>query len=145
MRTGWVGSPVRAVRAGRLAVLAGSLAAVLGVALGASATSLLSQDRSAVAPTQVLLENEYVRVQYHDVKVGETVPFHSHPGCVVYALKPYKAKIRLADGTERMREGKTGDIFWNEPTNHSVQNLGEADIHNLVVEIKAATAPASPR
>ena len=121
------------------------LAAVLGVALGASATMLRSQDRSAVAPTKVLLDNEYVRVQYHDVAVGETVPFHSHPGCVVYALKPYKAKIKVADGTERTREGKAGDIFWNEPTTHSVQNLGDADIHNLVVEIKAATGAAAPR
>jgi hypothetical protein len=38
------------------------------------------QDRATAVPDmKVLLENEHVRVQFHDVKVGETTPSHSHP------------------------------------------------------------------
>ena len=45
----------------------------------------------------VLLENECVRVQYHDVPVGGTIPMHSHPNYVVYVLKSFRARITLAD------------------------------------------------
>jgi quercetin dioxygenase-like cupin family protein len=113
------------------------LAAAFGILIGASATSVGSQDRTAVVPsTKVLLDNEHVRVQYHDVATGETIPFHSHPATVVYALEPYKAKLKLPNGTEVVREGKAGDTFWSDATTHSVENLGTTQIHNLVVELK---------
>ena len=59
-----------------------------------------AQDRAGVVPgMKVLLENDCVRVQYHDVAVGETIAMHSHPNYVVYALTPFKARIRLKDGS----------------------------------------------
>ena len=68
-------------------------AMTLGVFVGLFVGRLGSQDRAAVVPgMKVLLENARVRVQYHDVAVGETVPLHSHPSYVAYVLKPYKAK-----------------------------------------------------
>lgn len=101
----------------------------------------IAQDRVAAIPdTKVLLENECVRVQYHDVAVGETTAMHSHPKYVVYVLHPYKARIKLADGSPRISERKAGDAFWNEATTHSVENLGKTDIHNLVVELKPGSA-----
>ena len=98
-------------------------------------------DRVAAVPeTKVLLENECVRVQYHDVAVGQTIPMHSHPTYIVYVLKSFKARITLADGTQRMSERQAGDVYWNEPITHSVENLGSSDIHNLIIELKSATA-----
>ena len=42
-----------------------------------------SQDRAAVVPDmKALLQNDRVRVLYHDVAVGETTPMHSHPAYV---------------------------------------------------------------
>jgi hypothetical protein len=53
----------------RRAAIAGGLALFIVCAVPLSR----SQDRAAVVPeTKVLLENERVRVQYHDVAVGET-------------------------------------------------------------------------
>src|ERR1044071_3394494 len=59
------------------------------------------QDRATVIPDmKVLLENEHIRVQYHDVKVGETTALHSHPAYVAYVFNAYTGKAILADGTE---------------------------------------------
>jgi hypothetical protein len=101
----------------------------------------VAQDRATVVPgMKVLLENACVRVQYHDVAVGQTVPMHSHPNYVVYTLTAFKARIRLKDGTQRISQRKGGEAYWNEPISHSVENLGGAPIHNLIVELKPGAA-----
>ena len=114
------------------------LTTVVYVALTACATAATPiPDRVAAVPgTKVLLDNECVRVQYHDVAVGQTIPMHSHPNYVVYVLKDFKARITLSDGTQRISERKAGEAYWNPPIEHSVENLGSTDIHNLIVELK---------
>jgi quercetin dioxygenase-like cupin family protein len=86
----------------------------VGVALVAAAVWVQAQDRRTIAPDmKVLLENECVRVQYHDVPVGQSIPMHSHPNYVVYTLKPFEARITLADGTQRVSKRKAGEAYWN--------------------------------
>ena len=116
------------------------LAAVVVVA-SALAVRAIAQDRATVVPgMKVLLENDCVRVQYHDVGVGQTVPMHSHPNYVVYTLKSFKARIRLKDGTQRISQRKAGEAYWNQPITHSVENLGSTPIHNLIVELKSGSS-----
>jgi hypothetical protein len=111
---------------------------IVALALGART---FAQDRATVVPgMKVLLENECVRVQYHDVGVGETVAMHSHPNYVVYTLRPFKARIRLKDGTQRISQHKAGEAYWNPAITHSVQNLGRTPIHNLIVELKPGSS-----
>jgi hypothetical protein len=101
----------------------------------------LAQDRRTVVPDmKVLLDNDCVRVQYHDVPVGKTIPMHSHPSYVVYTLKPFEARIALPDGTTRISKREAGVAYWNEPITHSVENLGTSDIHNLIIELKPGTS-----
>ena len=112
------------------------LAAVLIVA-SALAARALAQDRATVVPgMKVLLENKCVRVQYHDVPVGQTIPMHSHPNYIVYSLRPFRAQITLAGGTQRISQREAGEVYWNPPITHSVKNLGSTPIHNLIVELK---------
>ena len=107
---------------------------IASVLLGVHA---VAQDRATVIPEmKVLLENKCVRVQYHDVGVGQTAPMHSHPNYIVYTLRPFKARIRLANGTQRISQRKSGEAYWNPPITHSVENLGKTPIHNLIVELK---------
>jgi quercetin dioxygenase-like cupin family protein len=107
----------------------------IGLVCIAGASS--AQDRATVVPgMEVLLNNDCVRVQYHDVGVGESAPMHSHPAYVVYTLKPFKALITLPDGRTRVSEHKAGEAYWNPPITHSVKNLGNGPIHNLIVEMK---------
>ena len=109
----------------------------VAVMLGAAAVWVQAQDRRTISPDmKVLLENECVRVQYHDVPVGQSIPMHSHPNYVVYVLKPFEARITLPDGTQRISKRSAGEAYWNEAITHSVTNLGTSDIHNLIIELK---------
>jgi len=117
---------------------------LLPLAIAAAATIAVisvAQDRVTVVPdTKVLLENDCVRVQYHDVAVGQTVPMHSHPKYVVYVLNSFKARITLPDGTQRISEHQAGEAYWNEAITHSVENLGSTPIHNLIVELRPSAS-----
>lgn len=85
--------------------------------LGAAAATLpTAQDRAVVVPgMKVLLDNDCVRVQYHDVAVGQKVPMHSHPNYVAYTLNPFKARITLLDGTQRISERKGARLTGTQP------------------------------
>jgi hypothetical protein len=96
-----------------------------------------SQDRAAVVPDmKVLLQNEHVRVQFHDVAIGETTPMHWHPANVAYVFNAYTAKAILPDGKEIPLNRKTGDVFYSGPVTHRIANTGTTPIHNLIVELK---------
>ena len=96
-----------------------------------------SQDRAAVVPDMtVLLQNEHVRVQYHDVAPGETTPMHSHPAYVAYVFNEYTGKAILQDGKETTMARKPGDVFYSGPVTHKITNTGKTPIHNLIVELK---------
>src|SRR3954468_15202100 len=100
-------------------------------------TPTRSQDRAAVVPDmKVLLQNERVRVQYHDVAVGETTPMHSHPAYVAYVFNDYTAKAILANGKQIPLSRKAGEAFYNEAVTHQIVNTGSTPIHNLIVELK---------
>jgi quercetin dioxygenase-like cupin family protein len=115
----------------RAAVCVGPALLILGDAPSGS------QDRAAAVPDmKVLLQNEHVRVQYHDVAPGETTPMHSHPGYVAYVFNPYTATNILPDGTKQALSRKPGDVFYNGPTTHRIANTGTTAIHNLIVELK---------
>lgn len=110
-------------------------AALLGIA------TVPAQDRAQVDPDmRVLIDNACVRVQYHDVGVGQTVPMHSHPQYVVYPLEDYKVKVKRPDGSEAVSEHRAGDVHWNKATTHSIENIGTSEVHNLIVEVRSGTA-----
>ena len=111
--------------------------AFLACLAGLAPASSSGQDRAAVVPgMEVLLNNDCVWVQYHDVAVGGSIPMHSHPAYVVYTVSAFKALITLPDGTRRISQRKAGEAYWNPPISHSVKNLGNGPIHNLIVEMK---------
>jgi hypothetical protein len=55
------------------------------------------------------------------------------------------SRLRLADGSERVVDRKAGDAFWGDAVTHSVENLGETEIHNLIVELKDGGHESSSR
>ena len=119
---------------------------ILGLLIPRPKNSARGQDRATAVPDmKVLLENERVRVQFHDVRVGEKTPLHSHPSYVAYVFGPYKARFVLADGTVKTAERKAGDVFFSGPVTHSVENVGNTPIHNLIVELKGGEAPLNER
>jgi hypothetical protein len=117
------------------------LFSLLGFFAPAVRSSPGHQDRaSVIQDMKVLFENEHVRVQYHDVKVGETTAMHSHPAYLAYVFNAYTGKAILADGTEVPLVRKPGEVFFNRPTTHKIANTGNTPIHNLIVELKKVTS-----
>lgn len=122
------------------------LLSILGLLIPRPKAAGRGQDRATAVPDmKVLLENERVRVQFHDVKVGEKTPMHSHPSYVAYVFGPYKARFVFGDGSVKTAERKAGDVFYSGPVVHSVENIGATPIHNLIVELKGAAPPPAER
>ena len=107
--------------------------ALLGAAQPAAA-----QDPVKLSPKMytVLLENEHVRVLDFRAKAGEKEAMHSHPAALVYMLSSGKVRFLTPDGKSEEREIKEGTAVWSEAVTHAYENLGPADAHTLLIEMK---------
>ena len=93
--------------------------------------------QSAANAYNLLMENKKVRVLEIHLKPGEKAPMHNHPdGHVVYVLKNAKFKLTFPDGKNGEFDLKAGQTLWLEAGSHATENIGSADGHNLVVEVK---------
>ena len=94
---------------------------------------------------QVLLENDCVRVMDFRLRKGDTEAPHKHPAHVLYVLQGFKIEFTFPDGHKSLREAKAGDVLYSEPVTHSPVNIGEADAHGILVELKNPDACPRPR
>lgn len=116
------------------------LVALLG-ALGVGADAL-AQDavRSNPRAFAVLFENDRVRVLEYRSQPGLGVcglGLHSHPAHLNVAMTPIKARVSLPDGKNFIVENKAGDVFWEEASTHSVENIGGSNARAYMIELKA--------
>lgn len=112
---------------------------ILGIiSLVLLAPSGMAQDPVPLYPDnyKVLLENDRVRVLDFQLKKGAKENLHEHPSAVTYVLSPFKIRFTFPDGTTRIREAKTGDVFFGEALVHASENIGETDAHGILVEMK---------
>ena len=102
-----------------------------------------SLDAVIAAPQhhKLILENQRVRVLDTRIPVGDTVPVHTHRWPAVYYT------IQASDFIRRDQEGKiTFDSRQAPPRGtanfaeflppHSVENVGDVEIHLISVELK---------
>ena len=120
---------------------------VLGCVLTAGANAVSSSTSSVQDPVKlspqyykVLLENDEVRVLEFRAKPGEKEPMHAHPSAVIYSFGDYKVRATQDGKTEEV-VGKAGAALWRPPITHSFENIGETDVHVLVVELKRSPKP----
>ncbi|HJZ62371.1 MAG TPA: hypothetical protein VKD47_09465 [Miltoncostaeaceae bacterium] len=114
-------------------------------------------DALAAAPEhhRLLLENERVRVLETVVPVAATTPVHTHRwASVEYVLEPSGIVRRDSEGTILLDTRRapdaalaTSEVLWAGPfPPHSVENVGEADLRVIMVELKdQADAGDAPR
>ncbi len=116
-------------------LIVGILATLMVVFVGKAA---MAQDVVQVAPEQfkVLLENEHARVLEFRMKPGDKQEMHTHPATVHIELTPTKVKITNPDGKAVEVEGKQGEAIWVGPVKHTVENIGNNEIHGYIVELK---------
>lgn len=124
------------------------LMTVAGVALLAAA--VWAQDPVKVGPHvyKSILENDRIRVNEINFKVGAHIDFHSHPDHVVYFIQPGTLRIwnKGADGkvTDSVDvTGTVGQAMFLPACTHAGTNIGKTDIRIVQVELKEP-APAKP-
>jgi beta-alanine degradation protein BauB len=84
----------------------------------------------------LIMENEYVRVLDAHFNPGTSAVMHFHPNHVVYVLSDGMIKINQADGKSVDVDLKAGQAIWMQAGQHSAENIGKSEAHNLVVELK---------
>ena len=99
---------------------------------------------AAPAHHTLLLENERVRVLETRIPGGETTAVHTHRWPNVQYVVSSPDFIRrdgegavLLDTRVTQSRPEPTVILWSEPLPpHSIENVGEADLHVIMVELK---------
>jgi len=94
------------------------------------------QAKAAPESTKVLVANERVRLLDVHLKAGGKMAKHSHPAHVAYGVSAAKIKVTTVDGKVEEKSLTAGQAMWGEPTAHTVENVGPADVHSIVLEFK---------
>ena len=118
---------------------------VMGACIGSIATAAVASlgDVSTMDPLKLSpqyyklrFENSRVRVLEYHLKPGEKEVMHSHPARILLALADATAKSTLADGRVSANPSIQGEVKWNDPLTHKVENIGTTEAHYLSVELK---------
>ena len=93
-------------------------------------------DLVKVAPehTQVMAQNDRVRVLKFTAKAGDRIPKHAHPSMVVYVLKKGMRRFTNEDGKTINNNPQTGDAVLRDPIVHTEEVM--EDFETILVEIK---------
>ena len=97
-----------------------------------------SEGIAAVLPSGVTVrvDNERVRVVDLHMPAGGKAPMHAHPDTVVYVVSGGKDRWTAPDGTVTENELKAGDAIFVKGLSHAVENIGDTEIHLILVELK---------
>ena len=108
------------------------------LALGFVTKMAMAQDLAKVMPedVKVIVDNDRVRVLEVLHKPGVKEPMHSHPAYVAVYLSATKVKVTTPDGKTVEKDRKAGEVSWSEATTHALENVGTADQHVIVIELK---------
>ena len=80
-----------------------------------------------------LFTNEHLRVVEMSLPAGEKDNEHSHPNETVYFIKG--GKVRIYVGEDSMEADiPDGHVMYHEAWTHTVENIGDTDIHAIIYE-----------
>ena len=101
----------------------------------------LEQDVSQTAPevAELLLDNDHIRVIEVKLEPGEEIKTHRGIARVVYSLNPYTIDYRTNEYDKDTTIQKTfepGYTHWHESGSHSLVNIGETPMRDLIFEFK---------
>src|SRR5262249_52641500 len=116
-------------------------AAILSIA------PLRAQDQGATTSgynIKVELENDQIRVTRVHYAPRAKSPMHSHTGRVVVALTDTRTRATIQEGTSNEATRRAGDIYWGDSVTHQGENLLDAPIEVIEIEVKRATSPSVP-
>lgn len=90
----------------------------------------------------LMMENDKVRVLDTLIRPGDKTPIHTHANPSVFYIISWSDFIRYdGDGNvmvdTRKNDSEPPAVLWSEPLGpHAVENVGNADLHVIGVEVK---------
>ena len=124
------------------------IAAALAALVAAGAAGARAQDVMTVAPDhyRVLVENDYIRVVENTLLPGQKDPMHSHPAGWYYVTRPGRMSVVFASGQREIWAPAAGESGWAAAESaHTSENIGDAPMSYVLVEIKAPPARRASR
>lgn len=111
---------------------------LVALALGFTAKTAIAADLAQVMPddVKVMVDNERVRVLDVLHKPGVKEPMHTHPAYVSVYMSSTRVKVTTPDGKTVEKDRKAGEVAYSGPTTHALENIGTADQHVIVIELK---------
>lgn len=106
--------------------------------LGASIASF-SQDKVAVAAAanaKVEFENDQIRVVRVSLAPYEKTQMEGHPARFVVTITKNDVRLYFPDGPSKTSTHAAQDFFWSESSTHQVENLSNAPMQNIEIELK---------
>lgn len=116
-------------------------AAILAAALVFAPLRLQEPAGTQGYTVKVEFENEQIRVTRVNYAPHAKSPMHSHTGRAVVAITPSHLRVTTSDGTTRETERHAGEIYWGDSVTHSAENLSDAPLETVEIEVKRATTP----
>ena len=113
------------------------LVALVAIATFSCARGASQADPVAISPRYytVLLDSNHVRVLEYRLPAGQKETMHSHPAHVVYFFQAAKLRALYPDGHSSESLVTPGETPYREAMTHSIQNLGDTEVHALLVEL----------
>jgi len=105
----------------------------------------MAQDPVKVDPGHYNVEVENDKVRVLRVKYGphEKSIMHGHPSGVGVCLTDHVGKFTFPNGRTEERRMKAGEAFWLPGEEHLPENMGDAPLELILVELKAKPAGAA--
>jgi hypothetical protein len=96
---------------------------------------------SGAIGTQLLFEDDIVRVWLLDLAPGEATEWHEHDCDYVFVVtKPGAVRCEYVDGTVEAQDDRLGAVVHRRrDTGHRLVNTGEDRYQNIVVELKGVS------
>ena len=97
------------------------------------------QDPHGDVGTEVILENDRVKVWNLDLAPGQASDWHHHHHWYVTIVTvPATFKADFADGTSQTDTSQLGDVHFRDKASiHRVINVGDSRYVNVIVELKS--------
>ncbi len=97
----------------------------------------LEREQSAVI-RKVELENKRVAVVRFRFGPHAKIPLHAAPDLVAIWLSDAHLKLTFPDGTSKVEDHRAGDVEWEPAQRHSGENLADAPLDFISVQLKTA-------
>ena len=104
-----------------------------------------SEEISKEVGTELLFENDRVKVWGMALEPGETSPYHQHDNDYVFV---YTTPSRISGAQGEVREYEEGYVQYTEVgggIQHSITNVSDIRHHQIIVEMKGGSVSATPQ